>query len=521
MTKVVLGSALLFVLFGLILIPSAGIEYDEGFFTYVFYGPPHPSFSITIFHHVIPLMIGTYAGALKAWLYWPILHVFGPNPYSFRVPVVLAGAAAIVLFFRLAQHLAGSRAALLACLLLATDPSFLLTNTYDWGPVAMEHVLLMSGCLLIFSRRPVFGFFVFGLALWNKAVFAWALSGLAAGVAVAYLPELRRFLADRRLVARCACAFIVGALPLIIYNVHSPNATLRTNVQPSVENFHAKLVSLRITLDGSALFGVVVEPDWADKPKTPRSIDGRIALWIRKRLGPHDSSLFVYALIFSLLSAPLWWQSAGRRAALFAIAFSVVAFFAMAVTRYTGAAHHIVLLWPMPHLLAGIAVAALRPRWLMAGIATVLVTANLLVINQYLVELDRNGAGRLFTDASYALSESFSDSAGDTIYVVDWNIETSLNFLHRGLLKLVPEWPTMMDSSIEAQRREVERILQDPRGIFVARVPGLQQYPDAGNRVVALAHSAGYEKRVLRTIEDSNGRPVFEVYRFVVPRGTR
>jgi hypothetical protein len=53
----------------------------------------------------------------------------------------------------------------------------------------------------------------------------------------------------------------------------------------------------------------------------------------------------------------------------------------------------------------------------------------------------------------------------------------------------------------------------------VARIAKLEQFPDAGDRVVALAHAAGYEKQVLRIIPDSNGRPVFEVYRFVPAQG--
>lgn len=515
MNRLVAAATLLFVFLGLLLIPYAGIEDDEAFFTRALYGPPIMDFSITAFHHVIPLMIWPYAGALKAWLYWPIFQVFGPNAYSFRIPIILAGAATILLFFRFAQHLAGPRAALVASLLLATDPSFLLTNTYDWGPVAMEHLLLMAGCVLVISKRPALGFFVFGLALWNKAVVVWALSGLAAAVAVAYLPELRRFLADRRIIARSAISLLAGALPLIIYNIHAPNATMKANIHPSIENFRAKVISLRITLDGSALWGVVVQPDWAENPKPPRSLPARISRWIRMRTGPHHSDLFVYALIFSLLAAPLWWRSPARRAGLFAVVFLIVAFFAMAFTRYTGAAHHIVLLWPMPQLLVGIAVTVLHPRWLMASIATILVAANLLVINQYLVDLERNGAGRLFTDASYALADSFSDSDSDTIHVLDWNIEVNLNLLHHGRLKIVPEWPAMSDPSLESQRSAVDRMVHDPNGIFVARVANLEQPPDAGDRVLALARAAGYQKQLLRTISDSNGRPAFEVYRLV------
>src|SRR5579872_513913 len=153
--RVALAAAALFVLLGFLLIPYAGIEDDEAFFTTAIYGPLNPHFRIVVFHHTIPLMIWPYAGALKAWLYRPILALFGPSAWSFRGPVVLAGAATILLLFRFASHLANRRAAVFACLLLASDPSFLLTNTYDWGPVAMEHLLLMTGCVLFVARRPV------------------------------------------------------------------------------------------------------------------------------------------------------------------------------------------------------------------------------------------------------------------------------------------------------------------------------------------------------------------------------
>jgi hypothetical protein len=507
--KLAVGFACLYALLGLILIPYTGIETDEAVFANPLYCPFNSGYGATVFHKHIPLMLFPYGGTLKTLIYWPILGVFGPNAYAVRLPVVIFGALTIVMFFKLAEKMAGVRAALLASLLLATDASFLLTNTYDWGPVALQQILLVTGCLAIARRRPVLGCFIFGLALWNKAIFIWALSGLAAAVIAAYLPEVRKTLASRRTVACCAGAFAAGALPLIVYNVHIPNATLHANVHLSLENLHAKVVSLKNTLNGSDLFGIVVAPETEEMPKSPRSAIGRLSCWIRDRIGPTDSSPFVYAILLALLFAPLWWRSGGRRAAVFSIVFLLVAFSAMAVTRYTGSAHHIVLLDPMPHLLVAVAVAALRPRWLAATAGTALIVANLLVVNQYIAQFERNGSYGLFTDALYPLSDSLVGSEACTVYELDFGIEDNLILLHEGRLKATHAWP--IDSESDS---EIGTMISDAGAVFVNHVPSRQYFKGADDRLDAMAKADGYERRTIRTIRDSNGRPQFELFRF-------
>ena len=92
---------------------------------------------------------GVARGTLKAWLYAPIVHTFGTGPIAVRLPMVLAGALSVWLFFLLLRRVHGLRAALLGCGLLACDGTYLLTNCFDWGPVALQHVLLIGGILLI------------------------------------------------------------------------------------------------------------------------------------------------------------------------------------------------------------------------------------------------------------------------------------------------------------------------------------------------------------------------------------
>ncbi len=130
---IIIGAAFLFILLGALLIPRAGFEVDELLFTNPLYSSLSSDFELGVLHHKVPVMLIAYVGAFKTLLYWPILHVFGPSAFTIRLPMVLAGAATILLFFRLADTLAGRVAAVIAVVLLATDPTFLLTDTFDWG----------------------------------------------------------------------------------------------------------------------------------------------------------------------------------------------------------------------------------------------------------------------------------------------------------------------------------------------------------------------------------------------------
>ena len=147
--------------------------------------PSAARFRIRLFHHYIPLMVMSYVGSLKTWIYWPLVHcsvaAFG------RALAVASGAITVFIFYHLIRGIETGgerRRGFAGAFLLATDPVFLMTNTFDWGPVALEHLLLVGGCFLLFrfttnqsQTRPLaLGFFCFGLALWNKALFAWALS---------------------------------------------------------------------------------------------------------------------------------------------------------------------------------------------------------------------------------------------------------------------------------------------------------------------------------------------------------
>ncbi len=518
-------SCCLTILAGCALLPYAGIQMDETLFAGPYYQPAAREFRLRVFHHDIPLMVMTYIGTLKTLLYWPLMAVFRSHfeahphwaAWVFRLPTVLLGALTVYIFFYLTERAVNRRAATVAALLLASDPTFLLTNTFDWGPVALEHVLLVTGCFFLLKyaqergqRYLLWGFFFLGLALWNKAIFVWALAGLICAVLSIFGREVLQ-LVSRRHVALAAAGFLLGALPFVIYNAHRRGETFRTNGHLDLRAAPAKFIHLRSALGGHGLYGYIVSEEYTDNPKAPVSLRGRAAVFIRDHLGEHRGSGMEYAALLALLAVPLWWQS---RAARFALVFTAVAWLFMASTHDAGASmHHTVLLWPFPQLFVVIAIAAIRWKWAVISICLLLAAGNLLVVNQYIAQFERNGAENVYTDAIYPLSAALPEIPGQIIYVLDWGIQFPLDVLHNGHLHMRSGHdPFMTDAPSDEDKEAAARLFADPNALFIAHVDKRENFAGVHHRFQEAATAAGCHEENVRIIPDSNRRPVFEVF---------
>ena len=106
-----LAACSLFLLLAILIIPYAGIQADEALFSAPLFPHVNKDLRLPLLPHHVPLMVMTYVGSLKTVLYWPIFRIFGSNPWTLRLPVVLLGAITIFVFFHLATASAGARAA--------------------------------------------------------------------------------------------------------------------------------------------------------------------------------------------------------------------------------------------------------------------------------------------------------------------------------------------------------------------------------------------------------------------------
>jgi 4-amino-4-deoxy-L-arabinose transferase-like glycosyltransferase len=514
---------------GIAFIPHLGIEDDEAFFGTAPYQPYGGLYYYHIGRFQLPLMLMSYLGTLKTWIYQPLFYLVGIGKLSLRFPALLAGTATIWLFYRLLCRLAGERAAAIGSGLLALDATYLLTTCFDWGPVALQHLLLLGGVLLLLrfweegnERALAGGFFLFGLALWDKALAVWILGGLGIAALVTIPRQVTRAVTVRRLgVATLALA--LGALPLILYNIHTRGeGTFRGSAVYDASHIPEKTQALLQTFYGTALLGWMQAEDWqTPHPHQPHGTLQQISARLAPFRKPHQRSLLFYAFCAALLLAPL---SRGRdlRAILFALIAMAVAWLQMAFTaKAGGAAHHTILLWPLPHLVIAISFASASRRLGRAGIPALaalvglIMASELAVLNENYAQMVRDGGAIAWTDAIFPLTNYLESARARYVYSLDWGFIDTLRLLSQNKLPMRVGSDELVQRAWTAQDRQLvlERI-SHPDDLFVAHTRDFEYYPGLSAKLTHFAETAGYQRQTT-VISDSYGRPTFEVYRFV------
>jgi 4-amino-4-deoxy-L-arabinose transferase-like glycosyltransferase len=527
-----LCSTIFFFFAGWTFLPYLGIQTDEALFIAGVYQTQAVYYKMHAFGHFIPLMISSYNGTLKSLIYAGLFRIFTPDAASTRIPVILAGVATIWLLFLLLRRISGPWAAAAGALLLATDTSFLLTNTFDWGPVALQHLLLVGGLLLLYryyeSPKLLYlfgGFFLFGLAMWDKAIFIWSLTGLGVAALLAFPRALWRLLRPKPLVVG-VLAFLLGALPLVMFNWDKKGETFQANAAWSTKDLSGKLLMLRGTLEGAYLFGYLVRDDAAGETPAvpqdwPRKASERVSSWFRH---PRQN-LMLAAVAGALLLVPLLWRARTRapRTMLFAAVFLIVAWLAMAVNPSTGGSvHHTVLLWPFPHMLVGVAFGEAAQKFRLPGKAMfvvmllLVIPSSLLVTNEYYRMLRRNGGTAIWSDAVYPLSSFLHDLPATQIMPIDWGAFDSLRLLNGGKLPLRVGADPLSKPTLDAQDQATVRDwLKTPGTIFLEYTQPNEVLPGVNKHLDDVAAAAGFRKESLRVVPDSHGRPIFDVVRYI------
>jgi len=298
---------------------------------------------VSIFGHPMSSMSMTYIGAVKNIAFTPVAALFGVTIESVRYFTIALSAATMLATYIFARRLFRDAAAAVAVALLAFDPSFVFYSRVDFGPVVVMLLLktLAAWQLLRWYETGrhsslAIGAFLLGLGLYDKANFAWVIAAFVVAAAILGGRRLRARL-TRRAVLVAAVAFLVGCLPLLIYNAGSGFGTLagydalseRAGSFPfQVAHRVAVLGDL---LDGSAVSEVLELPF------------------------PHR--FLVLPLIFGIAAGVIALPAVRRRLdarALRAGSFIVVS---LAVTLLLAAAtsvgfkgHHVLTTYPLPHL---------------------------------------------------------------------------------------------------------------------------------------------------------------------------
>ncbi len=519
----------LFFFAGLPFVPRLGIQNDEALFAYGVFPPRSGAYILHAAHFDLPIMLMSYVGALKSWIYMPLFGAFGASVWTTRVPMLAAAAASIWLFYLFLHGVAGKRAAVAGCLLLAADPIYLLTTCFDWGPVALQHLLALGGLVLIlrFWRRRdelalAGGFLLLGLMMWDKALAIWSLAGFALASMLTQGHMIGAAITPRRLAVTLS-AFVLGAIPLIAYNLQMRAATIDQTVAYDFGQTPQKLRVLESTADGSGLFGWLNGEDGQARHAAPsRGVLQRASAAIASLTGNPRRSWMLYAFCAALLLTPLS-RGSERRAIVFAMLAMAGAWALMAVTANAGGGlHHTILLWPLPQMVMGVSFAAASRRLgrsgrpALAAALILLAGSNLAVLNTYYATTVRNGGAINWTDAIFALSRSLKTHPAREFYCVDWGIMGSLHLLNRGRLPLLVGSAELSRTEWTSEDREhLMAMVSRPDHVFLTHSPEFEFFPGLTARLVKFAGSLGYQRETLSIVRDTHDRPTFEIYHFV------
>lgn len=497
----------LFLLAGAVVLPMLGVQNDEAVSVGAFHPPRSALGAVETPLGELPLMQVSYAGTLKSWLYRGVFAFSAPSKLSIRLPVLLLGALTLWLFYLWLRDAASVAMALLGVVLLASDPSFILTTCFDWGPVALQHLLFGAG-VLAFARFAatdhvrwlLLGCGAFGLGLWDKALFVWMLSGAAGATLLVYRSEALALLNPRR-AALGAATFCLAASPLLFYNLSDQGTTAGAfEAQIGAEHVVYRVALLADTLDGSALGRYMLSappPDaWTRLPETPMP-------W-----------LFVLALLLT----PWRGVAAEQRLRRWAAVAFLIAFPQTLIGKDVGVgSHHTVLLWPLPHLVVAGWLASLwiRRRLVAASLVAACLAANVAVLSSFVRQADRDGSGVIWTTAIDPLHAELVRLSPERIRILDWGVYDALRVLGEGALPIENGMdPFLTDAEPGEGGRQW---LAEPGVVYVDHSSGRRVFGQIRPRFDRRLAQRGLRIRPISHVRDRKGRTVFEIFAVTGP----
>lgn len=475
----------LFIVVACIFIPAIGTEDDELLFVPPAYWPGIAVGSVGFFGRRIPTMLMTYVGADKTLLYSALLHHLPPSVWLLRLPPVFIGALTLWVLFLTVRRLTDEWIALALVCLLATDVTFLFTTTFDWGPVAIQHLFVAVAFWLFARPKPMIflGAAALGLAFWDKGTAIWTIGAFAVSGAVFLRREILARV-NRVNLLKAAAGAALGALPILRFNLRSHWATFTENAGFTTEAFGQKLQIMWLTLKGTGMFGFMVRGD-----------------------SPSWHSLLPWFLLLAVPAAFLPKVRPVRPLALFSLATGFIIWAGMLFVHAGGTSvHHTILVWPWPVLFAVCALGygfgkSLAGRAVFAALVVAVVVSNLALIGLYADDAWEAGPTPRWSDANLMLPKDYPNRKH--ILVLDWGIYNVAVYRSRGQAPIDDRTFTGLKPD------DVQEIAGTE---FLDHVDSAEVIAGNNARFDAAIQKLGLEKIIDSTIPDSRGNPFLLVF---------
>jgi hypothetical protein len=427
-------------------LPLPGLEYDEVLFANAALGHLDETFityELKLGTLRLPLMLMSYIGALKAYLYFPVFEIFPVSPVTVRLPAILIGGISLLATYLALLRLANPRVALWVGSLIATDPSFIFHTRIDFGPTVLMMFLKTTSLLALIkfcqTRKSSFlalGSFLIGLGVFDKANFLWYVVGLLFASLVVWRKQLLEYMTVRNLLI-CGFFLILGSLPFIYYNVATGGETFKDKIFLPEEfsaSFKTRTALLIETINGSGLY------KFANGLKPVGCIEALTSFW------PGTITPWVIAscMVFSLCTLRIKTKVADPIGMFFAL-LSILIVAEIYMTRLPVGWHHFMMLWPFHYIALCVFLlqsatrlatrSSIVTRNLPVVVLICMIASNLIVDAIYLRSFSKEGGRGFFSDAIYQLAEHALENTDQRFLLMDWGFSTQLLLLSRGSIK--------------------------------------------------------------------------------------
>ncbi|MFH0830922.1 MAG: glycosyltransferase family 39 protein [Parcubacteria group bacterium] len=464
----------------------------------------------------VPVLLMPYIGAIKACFMAPLFAIFGVNPISVRLPIILLVALALLLFNRVLTRWIGRWPALVVCALLALDPTFIQLTRADSGPVALQFILLILALYwlqryLTHPRLPdALGLWLaLGLGVFAKLNFIWTVNALLVAGLVVYGRTLVRTLhlyatVYRRLhllVHGAGFACIAGYYLLVSYKFN-----LFTFLEPGQLDLQVRLANFWTNLRGIASGSLFYNYALGE-------LDNLVV-----RVMPILVAILLVAGLVAIVAAKC--SKNIRRSYIFFVLVLLLTASQIFVTRNAVWPWHYFALYPALTLvlvLSGVALLKLLPRpkvWRAAIIITLpLYAVYLLSVDlHYVTALHQPTKNVYWSSAIYELYD-YTRSVDQTIVSVDWGTHTQLLGLSQDANKYKNESFMLNRDPLPIERQQkFNTYLSRYDILFVLHSSEHTLFSVARKNFFELVATTGHTLRAVQTI--SNGSdPLFELYR--------
>lgn len=491
-----------------------GLYYDETLFCNAALGGPRDGF-VDLRWRGVPILLMQYIGALKAWLYYPLFRLVPVNPWTVRLPSILAGVAGGWLLVAACGRLSGWRAALFAIPLVLLDPAMLMHSRLDWGPTALMFLfrgLALFGIATWWQNGTPAGLWLLvaagALGLFDKLNFLWIFAAAVVAMVVVAPRKCRSYATLHPVTAATQSMMIVALLGAGLWRaIGIVKVGLGPVDEPWAVRFQRAWVLLRHAVVGDGPLRVVgadgVEP----------------ARWMLPAYG--------LLLTVCIVCLTVGWRRMRLAPWAFTAVFALLVVAGFVATKSATGPHHAAVVAGLPGLLLAPLLATClgresgrgpeRPLLMATLLAVGVIAGSMIATSVASIQAFAHPGNLLWDPARNRLAE-FADTHPTGLFrTADWGLGTQLIGLTEGHVDVNDHWPDFTNPA--SARRALLTRPADRDLVILAHAPGAEVFPDAQRGLEAALRELGLVAEEVEVLPAADGRPLIRILRIPRPSG--